>query len=74
MSNKLLHAGAGTQSEVAKLYKELQTTIIMATKDILESRIKVKEIYEYNMKSKQLFKNYEEVQMPKMRQNYSFCS
>ena len=37
----------------------------MATKDILESRIKFKEIYEYDMKSKQLFKNDEEVQMQK---------
>ena len=64
-SNKLLHADAGTQSEVIKLYKELQATIIMATKDIFESRIKFKEMYEYDMKSKQLFKNGEEVQMPK---------
>lgn len=63
--NKLLNAGAGTQIKVIKLCKELQTTIIMATKDILESRIKFKEIYEYDMKSKQLFKNDEEVQMPK---------
>ena len=39
--------------------------IIIATKDIFESRIKFKEIYEYDMKSKQLFKNGEEVQMPK---------
>ncbi|WP_459847056.1 hypothetical protein [Campylobacter concisus] len=37
----------------------------MATKDIFESRIKFKENYEYDMKSKQLFKNGEEVQMPK---------
>ena len=37
----------------------------MATKDIFESMIKFKEIYEYDMKSKQLFKNGEEVQMPK---------
>ena len=37
----------------------------MATKDIFESRIKFKEIYEYDMKSKQLFKNGEEIQMPK---------
>ena len=37
----------------------------MATKDIFESRIKFKEIYEYDMKSKQLFKNGEEVQMSK---------
>lgn len=63
--NTLLHAGAGTQSKVVKLYKELQTTIIMATKDLFESRIKFKEIYEYDMTSKQLFKNGEEVQMPK---------
>ena len=61
----LTHADADTQSEVIKLCKELQTTIIMATKDIFESRIKFKEIYEYDMKSKQLFKNGEEVQMPK---------
>ena len=65
MPNKLLHADAGTQSKVIKLCKELQTTIIMATKDLFESRIKFKEIYEYDMKSKQLFKNGEEVQMPK---------
>ncbi|ERJ32559.1 hypothetical protein [Campylobacter concisus] len=45
----------------------------MATKDLFKSRIKFKEIYEYDMKSKQLFKNGEEVQMPKMRQNSSFC-
>ena len=64
-SNKLLHADAGTQSEVIKLCKELQTTIIMATKDLFKSRIKFKEIYEYDMTSKQLFKNGEEVQMPK---------
>ena len=37
----------------------------MATKDLFESRIKFKEIYEYDMTSKQLFKNSEEVQMPK---------
>ena len=37
----------------------------MATKDLFKSRIKFKEIYEYDMKSKQLFKNGEEVQMPK---------
>ena len=37
----------------------------MATKDIFESRIKFKEIYEYDMNSKQLFKTGEEVQMPK---------
>ncbi|WP_103609955.1 winged helix-turn-helix domain-containing protein [Campylobacter concisus] len=37
----------------------------MATKDLFESRFKFKEIYEYDMKSKQLFKNGEEVQMPK---------
>ena len=61
----LTRADAGAQSEVAKLYKELQTTIIMATKDLFESMIKFKEIYEYDMKSKQLFKNGEEVQMPK---------
>lgn len=60
-----MRADAGTQSEVIKLCKELQTTIIMATKDIFESRFKFKEIYEYDMKSKQLFKNDEEVQMPK---------
>ena len=54
-----------TQSEFAKLCKELQITIIMATKDIFESKVKFKEIYEYDMKSKQLFKNGEEVQMPK---------
>ncbi|WP_148785159.1 helix-turn-helix domain-containing protein [Campylobacter concisus] len=65
MPNKLLHAGAGTQSKVVKLYKELQTTIIMAIKDLFENRIKFKEIYEYDMKSKQLFKNSEEVRMPK---------
>ena len=65
MPNKLLHADAGAQSEVIKLYKELQTTIIMATKDLFESGIKFKEIYEYDMTSKQLFKNGEEVQMPK---------
>ncbi|WP_242042693.1 hypothetical protein [Campylobacter concisus] len=46
----------------------------MATKDLFESRIKFKEIYEYDMTSKQLFKNGKEVQMPKMRQNSSFCS
>ena len=93
--NTLLHAGAGVQSEVVKLYKEflnqdiipampnsgsiskkispaqtplqkeLQTTIIMATKDLFENRIKFKEIYEYDMTRKQLFKNGEEVQMPK---------
>ena len=61
----LTRADAGIQSKIAKLCKELQTTIIMATKDIFESRIKFKEIYEYDMKSKQLFKNGEEVQMPK---------
>lgn len=37
----------------------------MATKDLFENRIKFKEIYEYDMTSKQLFKNGEEVQMPK---------
>lgn len=37
----------------------------MATKDLFKSRIKFKEIYEYDMTSKQLFKNGEEVQMPK---------
>lgn len=93
--NSLIHACAGVQSEVVKLYKEflnqdiisampnsgsiikkispaqiplqkeLQTTIIMATKDLFESKIKFKEIYEYDMRSKQLFKNGEEVQMPK---------
>ena len=61
----LTRADAGAQNEVIKLCKELQTTIIMATKDIFESRIKFKEIYEYDMTSKQLFKNGEEVQMPK---------
>jgi len=30
----------------------------MATKDIFESRIKFKEIYEYDMKSKQLFQKW----------------
>ena len=60
----LTRADAGTQSKVIKLY-ELQTTIIMATKDLFENRIKFKEIYEYDMTSKQLFKNGEEVQMPK---------
>lgn len=61
----LTRADAGAQSEVIKLCKELQATIIMATKDIFESRIKFKEIYEYDMNSKKLFKNGEEVQMPK---------
>ena len=61
----LTRADAGTQSEVVKLCRELQATIIMATKDIFESMIKFKEIYEYDMKSKQLFKNGEDVQMPK---------
>lgn len=65
MPNKLLHAGASTQSKVVKLYKELQITNMMATKDLFESRIKFKEIYEYDMTSKQLFKNGKEVQMPK---------
>ncbi|WP_103630268.1 winged helix-turn-helix domain-containing protein [Campylobacter concisus] len=37
----------------------------MATKDVFESRIKFKEIYEYDMTSKQLFKNGEEMQMSK---------
>ena len=37
----------------------------MATKDLFENRIKFKEIYEYDMTSKQLFKNGEEVQMSK---------
>ena len=37
----------------------------MATKDIFENRIKFKETYEYDMTSKQLFKNGKEVQMPK---------
>ncbi|QPH92012.1 hypothetical protein [Campylobacter concisus] len=65
MPNKLLHADTGAQSKVVKLYKELQTTIIMATKDLFKNRIKFKEIYEYDMTSKQLFKNGEEVRMPK---------
>ena len=38
---------------------------MMATKDLFENRIKFKEIYKYDMTSKQLFKNGEEVQMPK---------
>lgn len=37
----------------------------MATKDLFENRIKFKEIYKYDMTSKQLFKNGEEVQMSK---------
>jgi len=44
----------------------------MATKDLFESRIKFKEIYEYDMKSKQLFKNGEEVQMPKNKTKLFF--
>ena len=55
----------GAQSKVVKLYKELQITNMMATKDLFESRIKFKEIYEYDMTSKQLFKNGKEVRMPK---------
>ena len=70
--NKLLNAGAGTQIKVIKLCKELQTTIIMATKDLFESRIKFKEIYEYDMTSKQLFKNGEEVRMPKNKAKLFF--
>ena len=65
MPNKFLHTGAGTEIKVVKLCRELQTTIIMATKDLFESRIKFKEIYKYDMKSKHLFKNGEEVQMPR---------
>ena len=66
----------GGYNYIRKPFKieELQTTIIVATKDLFESRIKFKEIYEYDMTSKQLFKNGKEVQMPKMRQNSSFCS
>ena len=37
----------------------------MATKDLFENRIKFKEIYKYDMTSKQLFKNSEEMQMSK---------
>ena len=37
----------------------------MVTKDLFKNRIKFKEIYEYDMKSKQLFKNGEEVQIGK---------
>ena len=44
----------------------------MATKDLFESRIKFKEIYEYNMTSKQLFKNGKEVQMPKNKAKLFF--
>lgn len=44
----------------------------MATKDLFESGIKFKEIYEYDMISKQLFKNGEEVQMPKNKTKLFF--
>ena len=45
---------------------------MMATKDLFENRIKFKEIYEYDMTSKQLFKNGEEVQMPKNKTKLFF--
>ena len=47
----------GTYNYLRKPFKieELQTTIIMATKDLFESRIKFKEIYEYDMTSKTAF-------------------
>ena len=72
MPNKLLHADTGAQSKVVKLYKELQTTIIMATKDLFKNRIKFKEIYEYDMTSKKLFKNGEEVRIPKKEEKLLF--
>ena len=46
----------------------------MATKDLFESRIKFKEIYEYDMKSKQLFfllvSNIEKVVSYEVIENY----
>ena len=64
----MLNSGSISKNNIIRvdtITKRLQTTIIMATKDLFESRIKFKEIYEYYMTSKQLFKNGEEVQIPK---------
>lgn len=52
--------------------EELQTTIIMATKQIHENRLKFKEIYEYDLSQKILFKNGEQIFMPKTQARLFF--
>ncbi|CZE46278.1 response regulator transcription factor [Campylobacter geochelonis] len=65
--NMLASIELGAYNYLRKPFKieELQTTIIMATKNLCENKIKFKNIYEYDLSQKVLFKNGEEIFMPK---------
>lgn len=72
--NMLASIELGAYNYLRKPFKieELQTTILMATKNLYENRLKFKEIYEYDPSQKVLFKNSVEVGLTKMEAKLFF--
>ena len=72
--NMLTSIQLGAYNYLRKPFKieELQTTIIMATKNLFENKIKFKDIYEYDLSDKILFKNGKAVIMPKTQSKLLF--
>ncbi|MDO5045392.1 response regulator transcription factor [Campylobacter sp.] len=72
--NMLASIELGAYNYLRKPFKieELQTTILMATKNLYENRVKFKEIYEYDLSQKTLFKNGEEVGLTKIESKLFF--
>ncbi|WP_249934678.1 winged helix-turn-helix domain-containing protein [Campylobacter sp. RM15925] len=64
----------GAYNYLRKPFKieELQTTILMATKNLYENKIRFKDGYEYDFLQKRLFKNSEEVALTKIESKLFF--
>lgn len=72
--NMLASIELGAYNYLRKPFKieELQTTILMATKNLYEDRVKFKEIYEYDLSQKILFKNGQIVALTKIEAKLFF--
>ncbi|MGB2551689.1 response regulator transcription factor [Campylobacter sp. MOP51] len=72
--NMLASIELGAYNYLRKPFKieELQTTILMATKNLYENKIRFKDGYEYDFLQKRLFKNSEEVALTKIESKLFF--
>ncbi len=72
--NMLASIELGAYNYLRKPFKieELQTTILMATKNLYDSKIEFGDIYEYDSASKILFKNGEAVSFTKIEAKLFF--
>ncbi|QKF91543.1 response regulator transcription factor [Campylobacter sp. CCUG 57310] len=72
--NMLASIELGAYNYLRKPFKieELQTTILMATKNLYENKIRFKDDYEYDFLQKRLFKNSEEVALTKIESKLFF--